>query len=132
MADVYEQGECENCSWYNSIMGAENQDNVIYPNMISLNKAKQLYGESKPFEPNLDEFVEALMFYSEVQFKLGDTYYGVILTKQQGKTVTEMFNVDTGDTQTFQTTDDFKSNAKIDGKLLKDIWDQTTDRYWLQ
>ena len=24
------------------------------------------------------------------------------------------------------------SNAKVDNKLIKDIWEETTDRYWLQ
>ena len=32
----------------------------------------------------------------------------------------------------FKNDNDFKVNARINDKLLKDIWDQTTDRYWLQ
>ena len=33
---------------------------------------------------------------------------------------------------TFKNIDDFKENAKVEEDFLKDIWDETTDRYWLQ
>ena len=43
-----------------------------------------------------------------------------------------MQNFNGGHLQTFKAKEDFINNAKIDGKLLKDIWDDTTDKNWLQ
>lgn len=129
--DVYEQGECPFCGWYNCILNDEYPDNVAYPNLISLNKAKKLYREGKSFEPNLDEFVEALHFYSEVQFEYKGIHYGVVLVGYNGEFEgIEMFKIN-GDGVVFKTDEDFKNNAKIGNEYLKDIWDKTTDRYWL-
>lgn len=130
--DIYGQGECPFCGWKNCFLNAEDPDYVAYPNLISLNKAKKLYSEGKPFEPNLDEFIEALYYYSEVQFKYNNKFYGVILTDNQDNEVIEMFEIDSNISQIFENKEDFENNAKINGKYLKDIWDKTTDRYWLQ
>lgn len=44
----------------------------------------------------------------------------------------ELYNQKTKETILFKDAEDFKNNAKVDGMLLKDIWNDTTDRYWLQ
>ena len=43
-------GECPHCGWYNNRLGETNENEVIFPNMISLNKAKRLY--KRPRKPN--------------------------------------------------------------------------------
>ena len=48
------------------------------------------------------------------------------------ETKISLFNSQTKKEDIFNDDEDFKNNAKIDGILLKDIWDDTTDRYWLQ
>ncbi len=130
--DVYDQGDCPYCKWKNNFLADENPNRVIYPNLISLNKAKQLYSQGKPFEPNLDDFVEALFFYSEVQFKYKNICYEVILTSENNEEIIKMNDFNGWHLQTFKTKEDFINNAKIDDKLLKDIWDDTTERDWLQ
>ncbi len=131
--DVYDQGDCPFCKWKNNHFADINPNTVFYPNLISLNKAKQLYKAGKPFEPNLDEFIEALFFYSETQFEYKGTYFAVELVgKNKDELNIQLYNSKTKESQIFKTKDDFKNNAKVDGKLLKDIWDDTTDRYWLQ
>ncbi len=131
--DIYKQGECPYCGWWNCFLNEENPDNIAMPNLISLNKARQLYSEGKPFEPNLDEFIEALFSYSEMQFEYKGTYYAVELLFDKNKeTKISLFNSQTKKEDIFNDDEDFKNNANIDGKLLKDIWDDTTDRYWLQ
>lgn len=47
--DIYKQGECPNCGWWNCILNEENPDTIAMPNLISLNKARQLYSEGKTF-----------------------------------------------------------------------------------
>lgn len=131
--DIYEQGECPYCKWRNNNFADENPNNVIYPNLISLNKAKQLYKGRKPFEPNLDEFMEALHGYSEMQFEYKGIYYAVELVFKNSHVIKiSLYNSQTKEILYFTDDADFKNNAKVEGKFLKDIWDETTDRYWLQ
>lgn len=131
--DKFDLYPCPICGWYNDFMCEENPDDVIYRNLISFNKAKRLYKEGKPFQPNLDEFIEALFYYSEVQFEYNGTYYGVVLTgTNDNNTIIKMFQFDNKSSYTFKTKEEFKNTAKIGNQYLKDIWDKTTDRYWLQ
>ena len=127
--DIYDQGDCPHCAWKNNFLADENPDNVLYPNLISLNKAKQLYSEGKPFEPDLDEFIEALLFYGEMEFSYNGIRYG--LTRENNKDI-YFFTTNSENYNIFKNIDDFKENAKVEGEFLKDIWDETTDRYWLQ
>lgn len=133
LKDQYGNGECAECGWIFDSLGEERKDDVIYPNLISLNKAKKLYSEGKPFEPDLDEFIEALNCYSEMQFEYNGVYYAVeFVPNGEDEYDIELYNSKTGEAFIFKTTDDFKNNAKVEGKLLKDIWNDTADRYWLQ
>ena len=102
------------------------------PNLISLNKAKQLYKEGKSFEPNLNEFIEALHNYSEMQFEYNGTYYAVELIYDNKEIKIRLFNSQTKEELIFNDDEDFKNNAKVGGKYLKNVWEETTDRYWLQ
>ena len=43
-----------------------------------------------------------------------------------------MYDITSNTTQQFKTKEEFKNNAKIGNQYLKDIWNETTDRYWLQ
>ena len=133
LKDQYGNGKCACCGWILDSFGKKHPNNVVYPNLISLNKAKQLYSEGKPFEPDLDDFVEALYNYSEMQFEYNGVYYAVELVAQnKDEHDIELCNSKTDETYIFKTKEDFINNAKVEGKLLKDIWDYTTDRYWLQ
>ena len=58
-------GECHHCGWYNNRLGEINENMVVFPNLVSLNKAKKLYKENKPIKPDLDDFLEAFVFYGE-------------------------------------------------------------------
>ena len=131
--DVYKQGECPFCGWRNCFINEEHPDTTAMPNLISLNKAKLLYAQGKPFEPDLDEFIEALSSYGEMQFEYNGSYYAVELVDFKGSDFhISLYNMRTEEDVIFKNFDDFKNNAKVEGKFLKDIWDKTTDRYWLQ
>ena len=132
LKDQFGNGECENCGWKLDKFANKFKNRVIYPNLISLNKAKKLYSEGKPFEPDLEDFIEALFVYSEVQFKYKNIYYELILASDENKEIIKMNDFNCGHLQTFKTKEDFINNAKVDGKLLKDIWEETTERDWLQ
>lgn len=131
--DIYDQGDCPFCKWKNSYLADVNPNKVLYPNLVSLNKAIKLYKEGKAIEPNLDEFIEALNGYGEMQFKYKDVCYAVERVFDENKNIKICFyNSKTKESAYFVNDDDFKNNAKIGNEYLKDIWEQTTDRYWLQ
>lgn len=133
LKDQYGNGKCESCGWTLDSFAEKRKDNVIYPNLISLNKAKKLYSEGKPFEPDLNEFMEALHGYSEMQFKYNGVYYAVELVfYDKSEPKISLYNSQTKAITIFNDDEDFKNNAKVEGKLLKDIWNDTTERDWLQ
>ena len=131
--DIYKQGKCPYCGWWNCFLNEENPDIIAMPNLISLNKARKLYSEGKPFDPDLDEFMEALHSYSEMQFEYNGAYYAVeLIFNDKSEPEISLYNSQTKETTFFNNDDDFKNNAKVEGKLLKVIWNDTTERNWLQ
>lgn len=131
--DIYKQGKCPYCGWWNCFLNEENPNIIAMPNLVSLNKAKQLYKNGKAFEPNFDEFIEALHAYGEMQFEYNGTYYAVELVYDEDKKLKiRLFNSQTKEAKFFENDIDFKNNAKVGKESLKNIWEQTTDRYWLQ
>lgn len=132
-ADIFRQGECPNCGWQNSLMGEDNEGRVVYPNLVSLNKARELYKQGKPYEPNIYEFFEAYEFYGEMQFVYKGIRYGIISAmKEDNEDAIDFFRINCTESQVFESKYDFIQNAKIGDEYVKDIWDATTGRYWLQ
>ena len=133
LKDQFGNGECDKCGWILNSFGEKYPARAIHPNLISVNKAKKLYSEGKPFEPNLDDFIEALYSYSEMQFEYKGVYYAVTLVDNGNDEYNiELYNEKTKEATLFNNDEDFKNNAKVEDNLLKDIWEETTDRYWLQ
>lgn len=120
LTDIYGQGRCFYCNWYNDVMDEENENEVIFPNLVSLNKAKRLYQEGKPFSPDLNDFMEMLYFYSEVEF----WYKGLnccVTLKEDSKIE---FGWSPDNVYYFADKDDFIKNAKIGNEYIQDIWDK--------
>lgn len=131
--DIYKQGRCPFCGWWNCVLNEESPDDIAMPNLIPLDKAKQLYNEGKPFDPDFDEFIRALNSYGEMQFEYDGTYYAVEYAyDENNQEKIQLTNLQTNQRWLFENDEDFKQAAKINGEYLKDIWDHTTDRYWLQ
>jgi len=126
MADIYEQGECKNCGWYNGVIYNENPDKVIFSNMVSLNKAKSLYNNQKSLRPSLDDFVQAFEFYGEVGFD----YHGIDFGLFRGDEGNIEFSCKNF-TEYFADKADFCKNAKIGGELVRDIWDKIENPSYL-
>lgn len=122
MADVYNQGECQNCGWYNNILGETNDDEVVFPNLISLNKAKKLYKDGKTFKPDLNDFLEMLYFYGGVEFWYDGLNCCVFL---RGDTNIKIeFGWSPENIYYFSDKEDFIKNAKIGEEFVRDIWDK--------
>ena len=128
--DSFGNGTCERCGWVQGVVYESHPDIVTYPNMVSLNKAKMLYSERKPFTPSLEDFLDALFMYSEVVFNYANEVYEVFLSGGADEDIivfaSERFR------QEFCSRDEFKNRANIDGKLLKDIWRDVTNANYMQ
>ena len=120
LTDIYGQGRCFHCNWYNDVMDEENENEVIFPNKVSLNKAKKLYQEGKPFSPDLNDFMEMLYFYSEVEF----WYKGLNCCVSLREDNKIEFGWSPNNVYYFANKNDFIKNAKIENEYVKDIWDK--------
>lgn len=128
MADIYDQGECPNCGWYNGKMYNEFPDQVIFSNLISLNKAKQLYKAGKNLNPSLEDFLDAFNFYGETCF----IYKSKDCCLFRGKDEDEIeFGWSPDHIYYFKNKEDFIQNAKIGNELVRDIWNKIEDPRYL-
>ena len=130
LVDQFGNGECQNCGWNQSVVNRNNPTIVTYPNMVSLEKAKKLNLLGEPLLPSFEDFVEALLMYSEMHFEYADKHFGVCCY-QNG--VVELFqNGNVESVVCFNGIGDFVDKAHIDGKLLKDIWKHVKNATYMQ
>lgn len=95
-------------------------DRVIFPNLISLNKAKKLYKEGKPFKPDLNDFLDMTNFYSETEF----WYKGINFNLFESNEGVIEFCWSPDEIYYFNNKEDFIKNAKIGDKYVRNIWDK--------
>lgn len=103
-------------------------ERVVYPNVMPYSKAKRFYNDTQVLpSPDLDDFIGMLNFYSEVEFYHDGKKYGLLLIIDNDKNEKLLSFYQWGDlesVQDYRSDDDFRENAHINGKLLKDIWDE--------
>lgn len=121
MVDQWKQGSCQNCGWYQTEYQPEYPDRVIVPNMVTLNRARQLFKEGKPFKPTFEEFLMAWEDWGELEFHHRSRRYGLISARDDTIHFYE-WKVK-GSVQIFETIQEFRDKAHIGGILLKDLWD---------
>lgn len=129
LKDKYGYGECENCGWNIDKLNIKHKNSVIYPNLISLNKARKLYKEGKPFIPDFEDFIDAYNFYGEMEFTYNGITYGLMGMENE---CVDFWGMNTDKYETFKDIEDFAKKAKIEGKLVKDIWHEVKNANWLQ
>lgn len=116
-------GECIHCGWYNNKLGEENKDRVIFPNVVSENKARLLIKEDKPLRPNLNEFMEMFYFYGEVEFWYDNKNCSLFFNHNENEYKIE-FGWSPESICYFSNAEDFIKNAKIGSEYIRDIWDK--------
>ncbi len=125
--DQFGHGDCENCGWAQDPVLVKMPDKVMYPNRVSLNKAKTLYKQSKKLEPDLDDFIDGLFMYSEMVFTYNNVEYEVFLKPNKN-----IILCSSSMQQEYTTREEFKNRANINGLLLKDIWHNVTNADYMQ
>lgn len=130
MIDEIGNGDnCPHCGWVQNIGNLEYPDRVECPNLISLNKAKKLYQEGKPFTPDFEDFIGGYNFYGEMEFTYKGITYGLMGIENEG---VEFWGINTDIYQLFKNIEEFAEKAKVDGKPIKDIWNEVENANWLQ
>lgn len=131
--DQFGGGICNNCGWIQDSASKERTD-IPTSIIISLNKARQLYKEGKPFKVDFDDFINAFMFYGEMEFYYNKICYGICWTGEGDGVRFWASDVPIKERVTieFASPEDFIANARIDGILIKDLWDKVENPYYLQ
>ncbi len=109
-------------------MGEENENEVIFPNLVSLTKAKKLYKEGKELRPNLSDFLDGFMFYGEMEFIYNNLTCDLFRTNNEGGIE---FGWSPENVYYFSVKEDFIKNAKIGDEYVRDIWDKVEDTRYL-
>lgn len=120
LVDSSGNGECPYCGWYNSITNGDNEDYVMFPNVVSENKARELVSEGKPLKPSLEDFLDMLNFYGETEFEYKGDSFSLFWPSEDA-------NIEIGSKKTlnyFKDKEDFIANAKIGDVYVRDIWDK--------
>lgn len=138
MQDEWGNGECQHCGWKFSKdeEKLEKELGISYPMLVSPTTAREQYKKGIPFKATFEEFVNGLKFYSEMTLRYKNKNYGVFFYINKNKKINHVFEANgkveffenkiAESLQTYLTIEDFKNKANIDGKLLKDIWDEVT------
>ena len=121
--DEFGNGTCPYCGWEmerdEERMGRE--QGISYPMLVPVWRAREQYKQGKPFKATFEDFINGLNFYAEMSFRHRGVLYGVMFT--QGKICIGHNAV----YQLYDTVEEFTEKANIDGRLLKDIWDEIED-----
>lgn len=126
--DSVGNGTCKHCGW---VQGADEEafelaNKISYPNLVPLSRAREQYRKGLSFKPTLEDFVNGLLFYGEMIFKYKGEVFEVDLVGDRDKEYKIVYGSKRF-CQEFSSVDEFISLATIDGKPLKDIWQEVTN-----
>ncbi len=86
--------------------------------LVPITRAKEQYKKGQKFKATFEDFINGLKFYSEMLFWYKGNVNEVFRHGEKAILSSKDFNKE------YETIDDFYENAEIDGKRLKDIWDE--------
>lgn len=112
-------GKCKNCGWHNE----DSKFTVCanYPNMVSLEEAKELYRQGKKLLPTFAGFLDIVSRGFEMALWYRGKKYGAM--KYQNKYDFYLWGSEEN-FQEYTTIEELREKANIDGELLKDIWNR--------
>lgn len=111
---------CHNCGWKSNGDSEFYEEcyGISYPLLIPLSRAREQYKAGQKFKATFKDFINGLKFYAEMLFwhdgKVYETFRkkgGVVLSSKESE-------------QKYISIDEFYDKANINGRLLKDIWNE--------
>ncbi|MDE7164961.1 MAG: hypothetical protein K2O04_06030 [Clostridiales bacterium] len=120
MDDYGNIDKCPNCGWIgctqNTLM--EKWHGISYPMLVPLSRAREQYKSGQKFKATFEDFINGLNWYKEMLFWHNNKYFAVYY-RQEGISL-ESRDME----QMYKDVDEFCDKANIEGRLLKDIWDE--------
>ena len=117
---LYGDKKCKNCGWIQSEEVIHNPNKLMYPNITSLNNAKELNKNGMKIKPTFEYFIESVRLNLEPNFKYNKKHYGS--TNFSGYEFFE-WNKEDG-YQSYKTIEEFEQKINIDEKPVKNLWDK--------
>lgn len=120
MDDYGNTDKCPHCGW----IGCSDDDlmekwhGISYPMLVPISRAREQYKKGQKFKATFDDFINGLNWYKEMLFWYNNKYYAVRYRD------TGIFLESRGAEQIYKSVDDFINKGKIEGRLIKDIWDE--------
>lgn len=115
-------GSCIHCGWSQSKWAVKNPDKQGEINLMSFNRAKELFDKGLPIKLTYEEFLNGLETILHMEFYYKGQLYGVLAGHGAGY---ELFKHKIKEGyQSYETLEEFRDNANIDDNLLKDIWEE--------
>lgn len=132
-ADDYgNTSKCSRCGWSNdgnSIL-MEKWHGISYPMLVPLSRARAQYNAGQKFKATFEDFINGLMFYSEMLFwhngkihEVRAIMNGPDMAAYESGACTVIF-AGKEFQQEYTNIAEFRNKATIGGRLLKDIWDE--------
>lgn len=130
--DNYGNGsECPVCGWRQSEESFNHPDVAGIRNIPTLNNAKRQFREGKSVTlANFEDFISAFDNYGELEFTYDCLRFGVLFDDESCRVV--LMNLENNQKQYFLDVDSFARTSKINGVLLKDLWNNVTNTDFLQ
>lgn len=112
--------KCQHCGWKSSSDSEFYEEcyGISYPLLVPLSRAKEQYKAGQKFKATFEDFINGLKFYAEMLFWYNGKVYEVF--RRNGSVVLSSKESE----QKFISTDEFYDKSNINGRLLKDIWDE--------
>lgn len=120
-ADDYGNSEkCPHCGWQQcgSNEMEEKWHGISYPMLVPLSRAREQYKAGKPFKATFEDFINGFNFYGEMLFWYNGRPYQVYGENNGVQLYSR------GEETDYDTLDDFINNGSVEGKRLKEIWDE--------
>lgn len=130
LVDPYGNGFCEKCGWVQNREYDKYPDDVRYPNIVSFNKAKQLFAEGKPLSPSFEDFIDGLKFYKEMQFDYDGKTYGVLIRENDAVHFYLFHSL--VNYQIYPSVTDFHEKAHINGTPLSSLWSNVLNASYMR
>lgn len=131
MDDYGNMDKCPNCGW----MGCSGDEfmekwhGISYPMLVPLSRAREQYKNGQKFKATFEEFISGLLWYKEMLFWYNGMVYETIaefngnISEYKAENCNVIF-CNKEMKQKYENVNEFREKANIDGRLLKDIWDE--------
>lgn len=114
--------KCPHCGWRQEGKGNGETDEemygISYPMLVPLSRAREQYKAGKPFKATFEDFINGFNFYGEMLFWYNGRPYQVYGENNGVQLYSR------GEETDYDTLDDFINNGSVEGKRLKEIWDE--------